>query len=219
MNKLKLVLAFLMAQTLAISAYAVEFSAGVTGHAGLYSASGHEKIGSGEKNGSENAVAEFTYASIFAEAKFDRFVIGGHFIPDTVETDTASEQRVDMRTDGSTATSTGTNSAKVEFTSMATAYAAVYLTDNAYFKLGVSSMDIETKESLSTGSTYPDTSVDGTEVGFGYNLPLTDNAFVRLEGVYVEYDGVTISSTANSNKVTLKGIDGVEGRASLGFTF
>ena len=219
MNKLKLVLAFLLAQTFALTAYALEFNVGVTGHAGLYAASGNEQIETnGKKSESETAVAEFTYASIFAEAKFDRFVIGGHFIPDTVDTASATENKMTKQNGSATATAT-TQTIKAEFSNMATAYASVYITDNTYFKVGISSMDLETKESLGTGSSYPDADIDGTEVGFGTNISISDNAFLRLEGVYVEYDGVTLSSTANNNKVTLKGIDGLEGRAALGFTF
>ena len=212
-------MAFLLAQTLALSAYAMEFNVGVTGHAGLYAASGNEQIETnGKKSESETAVAEFTYASIFAEAKCDRFVIGGHFIPDTVDTASATEKKF-HKTGGSNTAVEVTNTIKAEFSNMATAYASVYITENTYFKVGMSSMDLETKESLGTGSSYPDADIDGTEVGFGTNISISDNAFLRLEGVYVEYDGVTLSSTANNNKVTLKGIDGLEGRAALGFTF
>lgn len=222
MKKLKLVITFLVAQCFAFSAHAADFSfsMGITGHAGLYEASGEEKIGGTNAKGTETAAADFSYPSLFAEVMMgERFVVGAFMVPDAETTTEVEETRLDMKTDGSPTATTVTNKVKAEFADMYTIYAKVYVTDSAYITGGISTMDVNTKESLETGSTYGDAQLDGTEIGFGYDIKTDSGMFIRAEAVLVEYDGVTLTSSANSNTVKLNGIDGAEGRLSLGYTF
>ena len=41
--------------------------------------------------------------------------------------------------------------------------------------------------------------------------------FVRVEGSYMDFDGVTL--TANDNTIKLKSLDGVTGKISIGKSF
>jgi len=43
--------------------------------------------------------------------------------------------------------------------------------------------------------------------------------FIRAEGNYMNFDGQSLTSTANSNKVELSSLDGVSGKISLGKSF
>ena len=53
----------------------------------------------------------------------------------------------------------------------------------------------------------------------GYHADF-DTHFVRIEGTYMDFDGVTLTSSTNSdNTVTLKSLDGVTGKISVGMSF
>ena len=65
------------------------------------------------------------------------------------------------------------------------------LNDAIYFHLGYASVDVNTNESLDTGSKYGNASINGMQYGFG--LQMTDN--IRFEAAYTDYDDVSITSS------------------------
>ena len=77
-------------------------------------------------------------------------------------------------------------------------------------------VELKTDETLGTGSSYGNTSLDGTVYGVGYQKDL-DAMFVRVEGTYMDFDGVTL--TANDNTIHLKSLDGLTGKLSIGKSF
>ena len=76
---------------------------------------------------------------------------------------------------------------------------------------------VKTNESLETGSTYGDTSLDGTSVGIGYHKELDNTLFIRVDGQYMSFDGVTLSSLDNT--LNLKNLNGVTATLSVGKSF
>ena len=78
-------------------------------------------------------------------------------------------------------------------------------------------VDVITNESLGTGSEYGNTDLDGTMWGVGYNKSFDNTTFIRFEGNYMAFDGTSLSSA--DNKITLKNLDGVSGKVSLGKSF
>ena len=109
-----------------------------------------------------------------------------------------------------------TNTVQVDLTDLTTVYIGLNVTDSAYVKVGYATMDVETNENLGTGSSYGNTSLDGTVYGVGYQKDL-DAMFVRVEGTYMDFDGVSLS--ANDNTITLKNLDGLTGKISIGKSF
>ena len=85
-----------------------------------------------------------------------------------------------------------------------------------YVKAGIASVDVITNESLGTGSTYGNASLDGTVLGIGTEMDM-GGFFVRAEGSYTEFDGTSLSS--NDNIITLKNLQGVNGVLSIGKSF
>ena len=98
-------------------------------------------------------------------------------------------------------------------------YVSLNLGEHFYVKGGISSVDVETKESLATGSEYGNTSLDGTITAIGFNNELDSGVFIRMEAKYMDFDGVTLTSSNTDNSVNLKSLEGASGSLSIGKTF
>ena len=107
-----------------------------------------------------------------------------------------------------------------EFSNIDTVYATFNFTDWLYVRAGSMSMDVKTTESLGTGSTYGDTNLDGTVIGFGVEKSSDNGMFWRAEYSDTDIDGVKLISTKNATtSVTLDGIDGTAYKLSIGKAF
>ena len=186
---------------------------GITGNAGLGAASAKETTGSVVE--SETEYAELAYASIFLEKEIEMLSIGVEYVPTAFESETADTAKSDM--DGDSTQDVVTNSVQVDLEEMATLYIALNITDNAYVKAGVSTVDVITNENLATGASYGNTSLDGTMLGIGYNMELDSGIFVRAEGSYINYDGTSL--TSGDQTINLKSLDAVTGKLSIGKSF
>ena len=83
----------------------------------------------------------------------------------------------------------------------------------------MATVDIITKETLGTGSTYGNTDMDGTVFGVGYNATFGNSTFIRVEGNYMDFDGASVTSSTGVNKVSLTNLDGMTGKLSIGKSF
>ena len=100
----------------------------------------------------------FGTASIFVEAKFDKLAFGVDYIPMDADVSDATHTRTDTETsvtgtDTETTTSR-TQTAAAEVSDHITLYANYYVNDSFYLHLGYVSVDVNTNESLDTGSKY-----------------------------------------------------------------
>ena len=209
---------------------------GVTALYGAFEVDGaSEKFAAGHSSGSGDAVekkasaegdsaeGEFALASIFVEKTLsDRFAIGIDYVP--VSADSETTENVQNKAGSNLPThvgdSAGTNTVQVDFEDLTTAYAMVNLTDNIYAKAGIMTVDVVTNETLATGGKYGNTDLDGTMLAVGYARGLDNGTFIRLEGSYMEFDGVSLTNTEDSTKsVKVDGIDGFGARISIGKSF
>ena len=190
---------------------------GVSGTAAVVQATGQEAEGSDIDK--ESVVATAGWASIFIEKSFgDRFAIGVDYVPDALPTET-SDTVVSDKTTSETSTKK-TNTVKLEFSDLTTYYATLRLTQGLYAKVGMMSMDIETKENLATGSEYGNTDTDGTLVGLGYNHTADNGFFVRVEGNYMQFEAASLTSTTNAdNTAKISDLNGLSGKISIGKSF
>ena len=201
---------------------------GVSGNGALFAATATETdVGPNatEKN-QESEVLGVGYASIFVEKELGMFFIGVDYVPSEIETETAESLRVDCPLTTACTPSSGlaaqnqvTNKVSVEFSDFVTGYVGVTLFDNFYAKVGAITIDIETKESLGTGGTYGNSSIEGTMVGIGGQADLPNGMFIRGEGTYMDFDAVEIASSNTNNKVRIDGLDGVSAKVSIGASF
>ena len=222
---MKKIIAIVMAVSsiffLTVSNVLAEWSAGVSGSSGVYEASGAETSGTESEKSTAREHAQFTYPSIFLEYNLGTVSIGLDVIPGSVETE--EQARTDYNNSGGVCTGNDgcgsgvTNKASVELSKHASLYALVPITDIGVFaRIAVMRVDIETKEILGSGSTYPDTNMEGASLSLGYQHDIP-GAFVRAEVGYSDYEGITVKSST-SNKVDVD-VDGTWARISIGKTF
>ena len=195
---------------------------GVSGQMGLFSATAKEthtdttSADSTTFKNSDTEVAAVGYASVFIEKTLgDRLAIGIDYVPSALESDTVESTKFDKTTTDTS--SSKTNTVQIDFEDLTTIYLAFNISENMYVKAGAASVDVITNETLGTGSSYGNASLDGTVLGVGYNKTFDNTMFVRVEGNYMELDGASLSNA--DNKITLNGIDGVTGKISVGKSF
>lgn len=191
---------------------------GVSLSAGAFQATGTETE-KDEKN-KEDAVGAAGWGSIFVEkALGERFAIGIDYVPSALESETSTLTQKDIKGVG-TSSADAANKVQVDFNDLTTLYVSVNLTDNLYAKVGHMSVDVDTNETLGTGSKYGNTSLDGTLVALGWNTGFGNNMFVRVEGNYMQFDGASLTSSTNSdNKIELTDLNGASAKLSVGKSF
>ena len=191
---------------------------GVSGQAGLFAASATETSGTGTAAQKNNATEHGSagWASVFAEMTInDRFMLGVDYVPAALETDT-TETANSSQYDGATTT----QKIQLDFEDLTTVYVGVMLGDAFYAKAGVSTVEVITNENLGSGGTYGNTDLDGSMFGVGYVYTADNGAFVRVEGNYLSFDGVSVTNAENSDvSVKLKNLDGLTGKISIGKSF
>ena len=204
---------------------------GISGNGALFAATAtefdngtHGTTTSPDESNKESEHLGAAYASIFIEKELGIAFIGVDYVPSEIETDTVESLRNDCTSAQSCAGSGGgftqqTNTVKVEFSDIVTAYVGAKIGETFYVKAGVVSVDLATKETLGTGSTYGNTSMDGTMIGLGGQANFDNGMFVRGEANYIEFDPVSLTSDTGVNKITVNSLDGVSGKISIGASF
>jgi len=196
------------------------------------------QVGSAEASGSESENSDVTKSKteemLFGTGSFfiektlgflpgplSRLSVGYDYVPHDIGTGTATNTRINENSGGAiTNVSTKENNVKASFEDLNTVYLTADITDFLYVKAGLVSVDAITKENLATGSNYGNASLDGEVYGFGLKTSTDSGLFFRAEANWMDIDGVTLTSTTNSdNTVTLDGIDTVSGRISIGKSF
>ena len=199
-------------------ASAVDFSVsvGLSGSQAVFHAEGEENE-NGEKS-KEDATGVAGFGSVFAEASInDMISIGVDFVTDSISSETA-ESVVDDITTSATNTR-ATQKVQVDFDDLTTYYVMVNLTEGLYVRGGVINVDVITNESLGTGSTYGDTTMDGTVMGVGYNRTLDNGVFFRVEGNYMDLGNKSLTASNGDNKVSLNDLIGASAKISIGKSF
>ena len=200
----------------------IGLNVGISGTTALFVATG--SVSQTDADGNEGTTKQEDtemgaggYASIFIEKEFGRFAIGYNHTPEVFSTETAETLKNDQQTANVDTVTVATNTVQVDFDEMNQVYVKAMVTDNLYIRAGAMSVDVKTNESLGTGSAYGDTSLDGTSFGLGYHKELDNTLFIRVDGQYMSFDGVTLSSLDNT--LQLKNLNGVTATLSVGKSF
>ena len=216
----KITIAILMfLGTFSFASAEVGVNVGVSGQLGGFTADAEETMGTTDRNGQDDGIMVVGYSSIFVEKTLgDYITIGVDYVPEDLDTETVSTTKQKLEANG-----TFTNdiqNVKVSFQDMFTYYAALNLTENFYVKAGMVEVELITQETLDTGGTYGDTSLDGTMMGAGYNKDLINGIFIRAEGNYIDFDDVTLNSSGgNTRFIKATSIAGLNGKLSIGKSF
>lgn len=223
MKKITLALVMLSA-SFSMASAELGVNVGISGQIGAFEATGREHSGSAtaasrEISGKDDVLTAFGYGSIFIEKTIGRFALGIDFVPEALESDTSSTSRPDLLAKASGVATTVVNKVQVDFEDLTTVYASFMITDSLYINYGMVTVDVKTKESLGTGSTYGDTDLSGTTVGMGYHKNFDNGMFVRASANVLEFDGVSMTSANSFNVIKIDQINGASGKLSIGKSF
>jgi hypothetical protein len=216
MKKITIAILMLLG-TFSMASAELGVNVGISGSMGIFTAKGNEAMGSTDSgNGSpyDRAVSPLAMGSLFIEKTLGDYVtVGVDYVPNGIDSETATQAKA-------CEASTCTQTIKVSFDDMTTGYLALNVTENFYVKAGVIQVDVISKESLDTGGTYGNTSMDGTVIAMGYNKELTNGLFVRAEGSYMEFDDISLlAATGETRTAHAKDIGGATGKISIGKSF
>jgi hypothetical protein len=228
MKKLMIVTMAFMLGSFSIASAELGVNLGVSGQIGVFAAQGQE-IEDATDQAKASALTAIGYSSLFLEKTLgSRLTIGVDYVPNALSSETSSDSRNDHKA-ALSANVQVTQKVQVDFEDLTTLYAALNITENFYVKAGSVSVDVITNEALGTGSTYANTSLDGSMLGAGYNYNTSKGIFIRAEALLMEFDGASLTSTAAaaarpgpgdaSNVIKLNELDGVSAKISIGKSF
>ena len=199
MNKLKITLLSLVASAfLTVTSFAgvtVGISAGLAG----LEVSGTETLKDSSAVTTHTEQANAVIPSIFLEvAHSNGLGVGVDFITGTADLSGSTQQTTmtDLGNGGGEGNDSGTNSANAEVDGIVTGYLIKSFESGLFVKLGMASADVNTKETLATGSTYGNTSVDGVHYGLGFQRTNDSGLFIRAAAEYTDFDNITLTGTA-----------------------
>ena len=177
-----------------------EMSYGVSLAFTKISADGNETEGGEVNNGS--AEHNVFIPSLFAEYAYsDTISVGLDYIPMTADVSDKVKKRSDTETSVTgtvtTTTTARTQTAQAELSNHVTLYSNYMLSDAAYVKAGVAFVQLDTQESLGTGSNYGNEDIYGAVIGVG-----AKSGNSRFEIVYTDYEDVSLTSTVARTGVT-----------------
>ena len=224
MKKIITTIAFIALST--VSAKAVDLgmfsvTAGYATNSGVYGATGvqtNEDGGAGTfRTNQDSGVFVDGHSSQFIELGLGQyFSVGYEVSPDSISTPS------NISNEG------GNNSAtvSVDFNDLETTYLKLNTPWGLYFKTGSVQVDLDIKETVASGSTYKNTSTEGTMYGAGYQKYIGETGFgLRVEGAYMDLDDVktdngqtTVGSNSRLNRVSASNLEGLTAKVALTYT-
>ena len=191
MKKITIAILMLLG-TFSMASAELGVNVGVSANTGVFTAKGNEAMGTDEGHQYDRAISVFGYGSVFIEKTLgDYITVGVDYNPDSLDSETATQVK-------DCEASRCTQTIKVSFEDMTTGYIALNLTENFYVKAGVTQVDVISQESLDTGGTYGNTSLDGTMFRLGFKGAIGDNAGYKLFYEVNDFDTLKLTSTGNS---------------------
>ena len=178
------------------------------------------------------------YFSMFGElGLFDTGLrLGMSYVPYALESETTENRRNDncSQAEGhlndpvaTQACSETTSKVGVDLEDLMTMYVAYHheldmpFISSVFIKAGTIEADVITRDALSSGSQYPNTSLSGDFIGLGFEKNLDTGMFVRFEGAITAFDSIKLvnANSENSNTIDITGMDGASATISIGKTF
>ena len=202
-----------------------EVSVGITGNAGLLDATGKETFNS--KTSTRKEELGIAYVSGFAEYHVPlnigagQFRVGASYVPTSLSSETTeSVQGSLLAAQGGTGEADRTQKVQADIEDL-TSYYVSYHYNMFFVKAGMMEAKLITNESLDSGSSYPDGSLDGKFFGIGFDKNLNDGVFVRGELAQTDFDDIKLTSTGsdNTNVIDITGLTGTNLSISIGKTF
>lgn len=148
------------------------------------------------------------------------FEMGGDGLSNTMERVIAGRGTLTAAT-GATAEETrnGTQAVNISIDDSNSLYILMPIMDTGFYvKAGTIDVDVVTKETLFTGSTYGNVGLSGDFVGAGYQHNIGDYFFARAEGLYTEYGAASVTGSGG-DKISLSDVGSASAKFSLGLRY
>jgi len=189
---------------------------GISLQALYYDASGQETLKDSSKITTKSDTGIAPIGSVFMEGQTSGGqVLGLELVPYSAKIADGS-----MNNDDDAETS-GTNSVDVKLKNMITLYVEQPINtrlDGSFLKAGISHVKIETDETVSTGSTYGNETMNGLTIGFGVKKDLSNvDGFYKVTAEISHFEGATFNSENTNNKIELDDFQTAAIRFSIGF--
>ena len=199
----------------------VSFSVGVAGNSGGYYAVGTETIQQAVDTAvtEESGAFEDSHQSAFFELGIgDNMAVGVEFALSDIQTPENTNVRLDKLASG---TSSVTNTVKASFSDKTTVYIQARMLGGLYTRIMYHNVNVISEESLGTGGTYGDATIEGLGLGLGYQYDLDDvGIFIRAEITASGYEDTKAISSADPGRVVrIDNMYGAEGSIRVGKTF
>ena len=226
MKKFKITLISILASAImTVSSYSVDFKIGVSAGFAALEASGSETLKDSGTVTSHTEQANAIIPSIFLEVAMDNgFGVGIDSVTGSANLAGSNHESKTMvaKTDG--ASDTGQNVANAEVTSIRTAYLIKQFQNGFLIKIGQATADVNTLETLATGSTYGNKALDGSHFGIGFQQIRDSGFFFRATAERTDFDTLNLTSgvadavTATTNTIKAD-VDVVMAKFSIGKSF
>jgi len=226
MNKLRLLtVAFFVTSWMSFSVMAAEVRVGISAGFAHIEASGTETLKDSGAVATTTEQVNAIIPSFFAELAMDNgFGIGYDYISGDADLAAAERSNTLTATTDDSTSDTGTNKANATIDSLSTVYLIKTFNSGFLVKAGMTGADVTTKETLASGSTYGNTSIDGKMFGIGYGAKLDSGIFFRGIIEVNDYDTIALTSgvadavTGTTNKIAAD-LDTTVAKFSVGKAF
>jgi len=223
MNKLRITFVTILASLLLTVSSFAEIRVGVSAGFNMIESAGTETLKDSSAATTHTEQANAIVPSIFLElATANGLGVGIDMITGTA--DLAGSGRTKNNPADAATNDTGTNKANAEVDGVTTGYIIKTFESGLLVKLGLSQADVNTKESLNSGTTYGNVSVDGIHYGIGYEMKRDSGLFFRTTAEVTDFDtlsltGSQVGGTASSfNKISAD-VDILAAKLSIGKAF
>ena len=188
-------------------------SIGISGNSAVYAATGIEE-NYNEAGTAVDTTSRVTgafnesYISVFAEMSLNDVIsVGLDYVPITIDTPENVSQENEPNE----------NKVYVAFEDLTTIYAKLNVPlGGTYLKVGYSTVNVISKEVMSSGSKYGNDRTDAVVFGLGYAHEVSDGLAVRAEITGSEFTDVNTSNGAtNKNTIKVEDMIGARGTISI----
>ena len=197
------------------SAMSIEMrpSIGISGNSAVYAATGIEE-NYNEAGTAVDTTSRVTgafnesYISVFAEMSLNDVIsVGLDYVPITIDTPENVSQENEPNE----------NKVYASFEDLTTIYAKINVPlGGTYLKVGYSTVNVISKEVMSSGSKYGNDRTDAVVFGLGYAHEVSDGLAVRAEITGSEFTDVNTSNGAtNKNTIKVEDMIGARGTISI----
>ena len=172
------------------------------------------------KEAQGEGVAVSGYIQYMTGENKDGFVIGLEKIPGKAELGSTLKTRTDWVTGNTTVADNVEQNISAKIEDHIGLYIESPSLGGIFLRVGISQVDLVTDETLGTGSSYGNETLDGTSIGLGFRGTSEAGLHVKFIAEYTEYDEVTLTSTGSDVASTIVGdIETAGARLSIGYQF